>query len=75
MKMKWNKPELITLGVENTLCDDYVPSHGGDDPNGDPGNSGKLKCTFPGCNHACPNQTTLDKHMATHITGEVPAQS
>lgn len=72
MKKTWEKPEVMNLGVGETLCDDYdngiIPSHGQDDPNGGPGNSGKIPCPY--CNHSCPNQTTLDKHIEkVHFVG------
>lgn len=69
MKKNWSTPKLQVLGLENTLCDDYIPAHGQDDQNGGPGNSGKLPCPY--CNHSCPNETTLNKHIRD-IHGPIP---
>lgn len=75
---EWNKPELNALGYENTLCEEYdlglLPSHGQDDVNGGPGNSGKYPCPVLGCNHGCPNEKVLAEHIA-NVHGGVAVAS
>ena len=65
MKKEWKNPMVMELGVENTLCGDdsvdALPIHGGDNPNGAPGNSGKFIC--PHCGHGCPTEKQREDHI------------